>query len=253
MRADKFFSGRYGSRTKAAEMIKRGLILRNGRALVPNDDVCESDEFCFLTPNEQFVSNGGYKLSRGLDAFRESVAGDVFCDFGASTGGFTDCLLQRGAARVFCVDVGKSQLDEKISADERVVVMDETNARYLRQSDFPVQIDGIVSDLSFISLKLILPSICEILPDQGRAFVLFKPQFECEGRGIGKSGIVPKGNHAALLKRFYECACAQHLSPCSIVNAPIREKKNIEYVIMLKKNATAMRLEEFLRNAANLM
>jgi len=253
MRADKFFAQRYGSRTKASEAIRRGLVLRNGSPLAPDDEINGEEVFTFLEPEEHFVSNGGYKLSRGLDYFRESVEGCVFCDLGASNGGFTDCLLQRGAKRVFCVDVGKSQLDEKLQQDSRVVVMDETNARYLKQSDFPVPIDGVVSDLSFISLQLVLPAIYDILPCGGRAFVLFKPQFECGGRGIGKSGIVPKERHAALLERFYQFACAMYLAPCGIVNAPIREKKNIEYIILLRKRGNPIKIDLFLNQVKNLV
>lgn len=252
MRADKFFAKRYGSRTKAADAIKRGLILCEGKLLSPDDDVTENDAFDFLIPKEEFVSNGGYKLAQALDSFSENVSGQVFCDLGASNGGFTDCLLQRGAKKVFCVDVGKSQLHEKLRTDERVVVMDETNARYLKRADFSDSIDSVVSDLSFISLKLVLPAIFDILPENGSAFVLFKPQFECEGKGIGKSGIVPRSQHAALLTHFYRFACEMKLSPINVVNAPIREKKNIEYVILLKKNSRPISLETFLSLACEL-
>lgn len=253
MRADKFFADRYGSRTKAAEAIRQGLILRDQKELSPDDEVCETDEFTFIAPRERFVSNGGYKLSRALDVFRQSVEGLVLCDLGASNGGFTDCLLQRGAKKVFCVDVGKSQLHETLRNDDRVVVMDETNARYLTRNHFPVSIDAVVSDLSFISLRLILPSIFDILSDGGLAFVLFKPQFECEGKGIGKSGIVPIGNHKILLERFYKFACDMKLAPVNIVNAPIREKKNIEYIILLQRNGIPIKIDDFLNKAKYLL
>lgn len=251
MRADKFFAESFSSRTKAAEALKKGLILRNGRPLAPNDDVCGTDTFEFLAPTQEFVSNGGYKLARGLDVFQESVRDGVFADLGASTGGFCDCLLQRGAKHVFCVDVGENQLDPRIKSDGRVTVMDGTNARYLKGEDFPEGTE-VVSDLSFISLRLVLPAIGRILRSGGRAFVLFKPQFECEGKGLGKSGILPRGRHAALLADFYDFACGLSLAPQKLVNAPVREKKNLEYVLLLRKDGTPTEKKELLACAERL-
>lgn len=251
MRADKFFAEKFGSRTKAQEALARGLILRDGVPLSPKDEVREKDHFSFLAAEEHFVSNGGYKLARGLSVFGESVQNCVVADLGASTGGFCDCLLQRGAKHVYCVDVGKSQLDERLAQDGHVTVMDETNARYLTSTSFPEAIDCVTGDLSFISLRLILPAVVDILPEGGRAFVLFKPQFECEGKGIGKSGILPVSRHAALLKSFYRFACDLGLPPQDVVNAPIRPKKNVEYIVFLKKGGTAVKEGVFLQNAQN--
>lgn len=235
MRADKFFAERFGSRTKAAIALKQGLVLRGEKVLSPDDEVKEGEHFQFIQPL-RFVSQGGYKLERGLSVFGERVEGLVFADLGASTGGFCDCLLQHGAKRVYCVDVGENQLDEKLKTDPRVVVMDNTNARYLDQESFPEQIDGVVSDVSFISLRLILPAVKEFLCKNGNAFVLFKPQFECGGIGLGKSGILPVSKHAALLSSFYDFCLEIGLFPHGIVNAPLREKKNTEYVICLKNS-----------------
>ncbi len=176
----------------------------------------------------------------------------MFADLGASTGGFTDCLLQGGAARVYCVDVGKCQLDGSLIETGKVVVMDETNARYLSASDFPEPIDGVVADLSFISLRLVMPAIFAILREGGEAFLLFKPQFECEGKGIGKSGILPTSRHAALLRKFYADACACGLSPQGIVNAPLRPAKNVEYIVRLVKGGQAAAEAKFLNGAAHL-
>ena len=107
MRADKFFAEKFGSRTKAAEAIERGLVLVNGKPVRPKDEVAPSDDFRFVQPDEYFVSNGGYKLARALNEFSYDCTGKIFADLGASTGGFTDCLLQRGAEKVYAVDVGK--------------------------------------------------------------------------------------------------------------------------------------------------
>lgn len=246
MRADKFFAERFGSRTRAQAVLQKGLVLRNGKPLSPDSDVSEADYFTFLDPESSFVSNGGYKLARGLDAFHASVEGKIFVDIGASTGGFTDCLLQRGAKKVYCVDVGESQLDETLKHDERVVIMDRTNARFLNENSFPEHLDGAVCDVSFISLKHILPAVPAFLKAGSFFYVLFKPQFECEGKGIGKRGILPQRYHGALLKEFYSFCTFLKLAPRNVVNAPIRPKKNVEYVIELELGGNPISECEFL-------
>ncbi len=251
MRADKFFSQRFSSRTKAKEALAAGRILRDGKPLSPSDDVKETDAFLFLG-GEDFVSNGGKKLERGLSYFQIDMQGKTVADLGASTGGFTDCLLRRGAGRVFCVDVGENQLDPAIAADPRVTVMDKTNARYLDADSFPVPVDDVVSDLSFISLRLVLPAIARILPSGGRAFLLFKPQFECGGVGLPKSGILPRARHAALLGGFYDFACEASLAPQGVVNAPVVEGKNIEYILFLQKDALPCEKYKFMMYANNI-
>ena len=251
MRADKFFANRFGSRTKAKEALEKGLVTRDGKRLSPSDEVSDGDS-CAVSEFFGFVSNGGYKLERGLEVFRESVCGLTFVDLGASTGGFTDCLLKRGAKRVFCVDVGESQLDPALAADPRVTAMDRTNARYLTADCFPEKIDGVVSDLSFISLKLVLNAIADILPCGGNAYLLFKPQFECNGVGLGKSGILPVRYHAALLRDFYGCALNAGLAVQNVVNAPLREKKNIEYVVFLQKGAQPIPEWDFLQRSSQI-
>lgn len=251
MRADKFFAERFGSRTKAKEALAAGRVLKGGRPLSPHDEVSREDGFTFLE-GEDFASNGGRKLERGLSVFGVPVEGKVFADLGASTGGFTDCLLRRGAARVYCVDVGEDQLDPRIASDGRVVVMDRTNARYLKGEDFSEPLDGVVSDLSFISLKLVLPAVYGLLSAGGLAIVLFKPQFECGGKGLGKSGILPRSLHRGLLADFYAFCRALGLAPRNIVCAPVFPKKNLEYVVLLEKGGTAAAEEVFLSQAENI-
>lgn len=252
MRADKFFAGKYGSRTKAQEILKAGLILRAGKPLLPKDEVTEGDVFLFLDEGNRFVSAGGKKLEKGLSFFSESVSGEVAVDLGASTGGFTQCLLRRGAKRVFCVDVGESQLDKSLLSDERVVVMDRTNARYLTAERFSESVSVVTGDLSFISLRLIVPAICSFLQDGGRAFLLFKPQFECEGKGLGDNGILPVKLHKRLLSDFYDFCLESGLIPQNIVNAPIVEKKNVEYVIFLRKGGKPLGKDLFLKRAGEI-
>ncbi len=249
MRADLFFADKYGSRTRAKDALKRGEIMRNGKLLSPSDDVSSSDVFVFADAGTTYVSRGGYKLERGLDAFGENVAGATFADLGASTGGFTEVLLARGARHVFAVDVGRAQLAPSVAKDARVTVMDETNARYLTRADFGMTLDGVVSDLSFISLKLVLPAVADLLDDGGRAFVLFKPQFECGGKGLGKGGILPVRYHRALLADFYAFCMTLSLAPRAIVCAPVHPHKNIEYVVFLQKGGTPIPPEAFLKNA----
>ncbi len=234
MRADKYFAEKFGSRTKAAESIERGLVLINGKQIKAKTEIKEGDAVTFVEAEELFVSNGGYKLDRALKAFAYDCTGKVFADIGASTGGFTDCLLQYGSRRVYAVDVGESLLHESLRGDKRIVSMENVNARYLEKSDFPERLDGIVADVSFISLRLIFPVIKELLREDGDAFVLIKPQFECEKKHIGKSGIVAPSAHGEIVKRVLGYLSENDLYPCHIVDAPIRKGKNIEYVLHIR-------------------
>lgn len=236
MRADKYFAEKFGSRTKAAQAIEKGLVLINGKTIRVKDEIKESDEITFVQAEEYFVSNGGYKLARALKTFDFDCKGKIFADIGASTGGFTQCLLLNGAQKVYAIDVGESLLHESVANDERVVIMDNTNARYLQKEDFVDEIDGAVTDVSFISLRLILPTIAKILSANGEAFVLVKPQFECEKKNIGKSGIVSPSAHAEIVQKVLGYCRENALYPFGIVNAPVRKGKNIEYVLYLKKN-----------------
>lgn len=237
MRLDKYLAEHgFTSRAKATHALERGLVTLNGRTAKASAEVKDGDIVEIKKEPVAFVSEGGFKLYKALTEFSEKIIGDVFVDLGASTGGFTDCLLQFGAARVYAVDVGESQLDRTLRADSRVSVMDRVNARYLTDKSFPEKIDGVTADLSFISLKLILPAIVQILKQEGRAFVLVKPQFECEGRGQSKRGIVTDARvRIGILKETCEFASSLGLQPSDVTTAPRRERKNIEYVLLLKK------------------
>ena len=239
MRADKYCAGHYGSRTKAAQAIDRGEVQVNGKTVRPSDEIDDNDTVVFLPSQERYVSNGGYKLSRALRAFREKVdvGGKIFADIGASTGGFTDCLLQFGAKKVYCVDVGESLLDSSLCGDGRIVNMENVNARFLKKEDFPQPLDGVVIDVSFISLELILPVLFDITSPQGVVLALIKPQFECNNkRELSKSGIVTDGKkRRKIVEKIYDACIAAGLYPVDIVNAPLRQKKNVEYVILLGK------------------
>lgn len=234
MRADKFFAEKFGSRTKAAEAIEKGLVLIAGKPIKPKTEVSETDEITILEAQEQFVSNGGYKLEKALKTFNFDCENKVFADIGASTGGFTDCLLQRGAAKVYAIDVGESLLHESLQNHDKIVRMENTNARYLTKEDFPEDLDGVVTDVSFISLRLIFPAIQSVLKRDGHAFALIKPQFECEKKHIGKSGIVTPSAHADIVKKVLSYLNDNGLYAHGIINAPIRKGKNIEYILYIR-------------------
>jgi 23S rRNA (cytidine1920-2'-O)/16S rRNA (cytidine1409-2'-O)-methyltransferase len=179
------------TREKAQAMILAGLVEVNGRrAEKAGTAVAENAELRVAGPEHPFVSRGGVKLAAALDAFAIDPAGLVCLDVGASTGGFTDCLLQRGAARVYAIDVGYGQLDAKLRADPRVVLREKVNARFLSREHVPEPAALAVMDLSFISVRLVLPAVLPLLAPGARIVVLVKPQFEA-GRGeVGKGGIV---------------------------------------------------------------
>lgn len=237
MRADKYFAEKFGSRTKAAEEIERGRVLVNGKPILPKYEIKPSDEIEFVAAEEFFVSNGGYKLSRALKTFSYNPAQKTFADIGASTGGFTDCLLQNGVKRVFAVDVGESLLHESLQNDARITRMENVNARYLKKEDFGEALNGVVADVSFISLKHILPVISSVLGENGSAFVLVKPQFECEKKNIGKSGIVHPSAHKKIMEKVLAYVEDSALYPFGVINAPVRKGKNIEYVLYLKNTS----------------
>lgn len=179
------------SRTKASEAIKAGKVLVDGVPVDKPSFLWEEGMVVTLTETEEeFVSRAGYKLEGALNTFGIDVSGLVAVDLGASTGGFTQCLLKHGAAYVYAVDVGHSQLDESLVNDMRVCNMEKTNARYLKKADFPRTVTVAVTDVSFISQSLLYPAIADILPAGGILVSLIKPQFEVGKQHIGKGGIV---------------------------------------------------------------
>lgn len=250
MRLDKFLAESFSSRTKAARAIEKGLVTVNGKKEAPSFEV-RGDEDIVVKEEAAFVSEGGQKLEKALSEFGADVSGKIFADLGASTGGFTDCLLRRGARRVFAVDVGRSQLAEPLAADTRVCVMDGINARYLTRNDFPLSLDGITADLSFISLTLILPVVSELLDEGKEAYLLIKPQFECGRSNQSKRGIV---RDAAARQKAVENICRQAeksgFAVTGLSRAPLREKKNVEYVLRLERGEGAPADVAALLNAA---
>ena len=176
------------SRERAQVLILGGAVRVDGERMSRSADTVNEDSSITLDAGPRFVSRGGEKLDSALDELRLDVSGRVALDVGASTGGFTDCLLQRGAVRVYAVDVGKGQLDWKLRQDARVVVMEGVNAR--EGVDLPETVDLIVADVSFISLRLVLLPSLRHLRDDGDIVALVKPQFEAGREAVGRGGIV---------------------------------------------------------------
>jgi len=173
-------------------------------------------------PTTRYVGRGGLKLEGALRSFRLDVTGMNVLDVGASTGGFTDCLLQNGATKVWAVDVGHNQIDWKLRTDPRVEVREGVNARYLQPSDFPVKFDLVVMDVSFISVKLVLPAILPLLKDDGWIITLIKPQFEV-GRGqVGSGGIVrDEEQHRRVVAEVNALAESIGLHLVNVIDSPI--------------------------------
>lgn len=192
MRLDVFLAekGLAKSRSKAASYIAEGKVTVDGQTVKKASyEVCDGQEVRILE-TEPFVSRAGLKLQHALEVFCIDVSGMTALDIGASTGGFTDCLLKRGATHVFALDVGKMQLDSSLRNDKRVSVIEEFNARYAKKTDFDRRIGIITMDVSFISQSLIYPACGEILEPGGIMVTLIKPQFEVGREHIGKGGIV---------------------------------------------------------------
>ena len=179
------------TRSKARALILAGEVLVDGApARSPGQQVRPDQEFALKGGGIPFVSRGGVKLAGALDTFRIDPSGLVALDVGASTGGFTDCLLQRGASRVYAVDVGYGQLAWSLRSDDRVVVLERTNARYLTRDQVPDPPELVTADLSFISLTKVLPALCEVAAPGATFVVLVKPQFEVGPDQVGKGGVV---------------------------------------------------------------
>ncbi|MEA5142250.1 MAG: TlyA family RNA methyltransferase [Oscillibacter sp.] len=185
----------------------------------------------------RYVSRGGLKLEKAMTTFGLTLEGKVCADIGASTGGFTDCMLQNGAQKVYAVDVGYGQLDWKLRNDPRVVCMERTNARYLTREQIPVPLDFASIDVSFISLKLIFPALFQLLNEDGHIACLIKPQFEAGREKVGKKGVVRDPSvHLEVLENFMVHAKESNFTVLGVTYSPIRGPEgNIEYLGYLKK------------------
>ena len=209
------------SRERAQALVIAGYVLVDGQKARKPGQAVKHDSRLELIERLPFVGRGGLKLKGALDGFGIDVAGKVCVDIGSSTGGFTDCLLQRGAARVYAVDVGAGQLDWKLRNDPRVVVKESVNARYLTPGDIGEPADLVTCDVSFISVTLILPALVRLLKPAGVMIILVKPQFEAGRHQVGKGGIVKDpALHAAVCDRV-EAAVRGCGFQTAIMDSPI--------------------------------
>lgn len=216
-------------------MVEEGAVSVNRKVIKkPSFLVNESDDICVDSTADtcRYVGRGGLKLEAALTAFAVSVEGQVCLDIGASTGGFTDCLLQNGASHVYALDAGKHQLAAKLINDSRVTSMEERNAREMSPSDFKIRPTVAVMDVSFVSQTLILPAIKDILPPDGILISLIKPQFEVGRSGIGKNGIVKSEDlRKNAVKTVCASAASHGLRKMGVIQSPITGGDgNIEYL-----------------------
>jgi 23S rRNA (cytidine1920-2'-O)/16S rRNA (cytidine1409-2'-O)-methyltransferase len=224
--------GLVDSRAKAQSLIMARRVLVNGKhvdkagALVAADDVLAIEAL-----EHPWVGRGGMKLAHALERFGVDVSGKVCADIGASTGGFTDVMLKNGAAKVYAIDVGYGQLDVSLRNDPRVVNREKVNARYLTAGDFEEAIDFVSIDVSFISLKLILPAVATFL--NGQLVALIKPQFEVGKRDVGKGGIVrDEAKRAAAVESVVAFARESGFEVKSVIESPVKGAEgNVEYLM----------------------
>lgn len=228
------------SREKAKAMIMAGQVYVNGQKELKAGTNVKPDDSIEVRGSMEFVSRGGYKLKKAMSVFPISLKDKICMDIGASTGGFSDCMLQNGAKKVYCVDVGYGQLAWKIRSDPRVVNLERTNIRYVTDEQVPDKIDFASVDVSFISLELVLPVAYNLLSDDGETVCLIKPQFEAGRENVGKKGVVRDGNvHKDVINKIYSFAKQLGFAVCGLDFSPIKGPEgNIEFLIYLKKYGT---------------
>ncbi len=221
------------SRQKAQAAIMAGLVLVNGQKVTKaGAPVDETAAIEVKGPAIPYVSRGGLKLEKAMKLWGIDLTGKVCADIGASTGGFSDCMLQTGAAKVYAVDTGYGKLDWKIRTDPRVVALERTNARYLTHEQIPEELDFASVDVSFISLRLILPALRGVLKEDGQVVCLVKPQFEAGREKVGKKGVVrDRKVHLEVLEHFLDHAHENGFAVQDMTYSPIKGPEgNIEYL-----------------------
>ncbi|MBQ6379993.1 MAG: TlyA family RNA methyltransferase [Clostridia bacterium] len=229
------------SRERAKAMIMAGeIFVDNVKALKAGESVSEQAHIEFRGKVMPYVSRGGYKLEKAMQTFPIDLKGKTCMDIGASTGGFTDCMLQNGAAKVYAVDVGYGQLAWKLRTDERVINLERTNFRYVTKEKVPDAIDFASIDVSFISLTKILPVLRALLTESGSCVALIKPQFEAGKEKVGKKGVVrDSAVHLEVVEKILSFAVESGFSVLGLSFSPIRGPEgNIEYLAYLQKSQT---------------
>ncbi len=226
------------TRQKAQALIMSGCVFVNNQKSDKSGTSVKPDDIVEVRGEKlKYVSRGGLKLEKAIESFNISLNGKICSDVGASTGGFTDCMLQNGAVKVYSVDVGYGQLAWKLRTDERVVNLERTNFRYCNKDNIPDELDFASVDVSFISLKIILPVLYTLLKSDAECICLIKPQFEAGRESVGKNGVVrDKKVHIEVINRVIGYALDNNFSVLNLDYSPIKGPKgNIEYLIHLKK------------------
>lgn len=234
-----FEQGYAPSREKAKAIIMAGIVYVNNQKVdKAGFELKEGDVLEVRGKTLQYVSRGGLKLEKAMQEFPITLEGKICMDVGASTGGFTDCMLQNGAVKVYSVDVGYGQLAWKLRTDKRVVNLERTNFRYATREQIPDEVDFASVDVSFISLKHILPNLNTLLATDGQAVCLIKPQFEAGKEKVGKKGVVRDLNvHLEVVENVIKLALENGFSVMGLQFSPIKGPEgNIEYLIYLNKS-----------------
>lgn len=227
------------SQEKGKRIIMEGIVfVGSTRIDKPGEELDENAEVTIKQNLNIYVSRGGLKLEKAIDVFGLSIDNKISMDIGSSTGGFTDCMLKNGASKVFAVDVGYGQLDWKLRNDPKVVVMERTNIRHVTKDNIGDDIDFISIDVSFISLKLVLPVAKSLMSDDGEIIALIKPQFEAAKSDVGEKGIIRDKNiHFQVVKSIRDYCIGIGLGVCGLTYSPITGAKgNVEFLIYLKNN-----------------
>ncbi len=233
------------SREKAKAYIMSGVVfVNNQKADKPGTNVKEKDEIEVRANPLKYVSRGGLKLEKAMDVFDISLKGAISADIGASTGGFTDCMLQNGAEKVYAIDVGYGQLAWKLRTDPKVINLERTNFRYVTNKEIPDMLDFASVDVSFISLSIIIPALVPLLKEEGMAVCLIKPQFEAGKDKVGKKGVVRDPEvHIEVIEKILNVMKENNLSVLGLDFSPVKGPEgNIEYLILVQKKS------EFLEN-----
>ncbi|MBE6017273.1 MAG: TlyA family RNA methyltransferase [Lachnospiraceae bacterium] len=226
------------TRAKAQSLIMSGVVYVNNQKELKAGSMFSEDAVIEIRGETlKYVSRGGLKLEKAMASFDIALDGKVCMDIGSSTGGFTDCMLQKGAVKVYAVDVGYGQLHYKLRTDERVVVMEKTNIRYVKPEDIPEKINFASVDVSFISLTKVIPPALELLDDTKELVMLIKPQFEAGREKVGKKGVVrDPAVHEEVVEKVVSFAESSGLSAEGLTYSPVKGPEgNIEYLIHVKK------------------
>ena len=230
--------GLLDSRQKAQATIMSGIVFVNGQRVDKAGTAVANDaQIEIRGATLQYVSRGGLKLEKALQTFPLDLRGKICADIGASTGGFTDCMLQNGAVKVYAIDVGYGQLAWKLRCDERVINLERTNIRHVTEKEVPELLDFASVDVSFISLKLVLPVLYRLLKEGGEAVCLIKPQFEAGRELVGKKGVVrEESTHVMVVENALSFAKDNGFTPIHLTFSPVKGPEgNIEYLMHLKK------------------